>query len=171
MNIKQNAKEQVEKLRKLFFELEQPVEAKDDAMNFAEYKLNDGTPVMIDKLEIGGIVTLNDAPVADGEYTLEDGTIITILDGLIAELASPAEEAEVEEVEAKDAEQPAMMSKEDFEDFKKFIESKFAKQEQANQKNIEVLEQIMSFEVEKPLQQNAVDFESLTPLQKFRLTK
>lgn len=171
MNIKQNAKEQVEKLRKLFFELEQPVEAKDDAMKFAEYKLIDGTSVMVDKLEIGGIVTLNDAPVADGEYILEDGTIITILEGLIAELASPAEEAKVEEVEAQEAEQPVMMTKEDFEDFKKFIESKFAKQEQANQKNIEVLEQIMSFEVETPLQQNAVDFESLTPLQKFRLTK
>lgn len=43
-----------------------------------EYSLADGTKVMIDKLEIGGLVTLNDAPAPMGEHYLADGSKIEL---------------------------------------------------------------------------------------------
>lgn len=46
-----------------------------------------GTPVNVETPE--GVV-----PAASGEYTLEDGTVITIVDGVISELQAPAEEGE-----------------------------------------------------------------------------
>ena len=60
-----------------------------------EYKLQDGTAVTIDKLEVGGKVMCGDAACADGAYTLEDGTKFTVASGLITEItpasAAPAE--------------------------------------------------------------------------------
>lgn len=47
-----------------------------------EYQLKDGSKVNIDKLEVGGIVTLPDGtPYANGECYLADGSTITITDG------------------------------------------------------------------------------------------
>lgn len=57
-----------------------------------DYKLKDGSVVSIDKLEVGGIVTVNSEPAADGEYVLEDGTNISVSGGVISELESPAAE-------------------------------------------------------------------------------
>lgn len=59
-----------------------------------EYSLADGTKVMIDKLEIGGMVTLNDAPAPMGEHILADGSKIELdAKGAIVsiEAAEPAE--------------------------------------------------------------------------------
>lgn len=58
-----------------------------------EYSLADGTKVMIDKLEIGGMVTLNDAPAPMGEHYLADGSKIELdANGAITsiEAAEPA---------------------------------------------------------------------------------
>lgn len=41
------------------------------------YTLADGTPVEIDKLEVGGIVMVAGLPAAEGEHELSDGTKIT----------------------------------------------------------------------------------------------
>lgn len=66
-----------------------------------EYSLADGTKVMIDKLEIGGLVTLNDAPAPMGEHILADGSKIKLDEaGAIIEIeadepAAPAVEPEV----------------------------------------------------------------------------
>lgn len=46
-----------------------------------------GTPVNVETPE--GLV-----PAASGEYTLEDGTVITIVDGFITEIEAPTEEGE-----------------------------------------------------------------------------
>lgn len=46
-----------------------------------------GTPVNVETPE--GLV-----PAASGEYTLEDGTVITIVDGFITEIEAPAEDGE-----------------------------------------------------------------------------
>lgn len=59
-----------------------------------EYSLADGTKVMLDKLEIGGMVTINDLPAPVGEHMLADGTKITLDEaGVITEIeaAEPAE--------------------------------------------------------------------------------
>lgn len=56
-----------------------------DASAFAgtEYTLADGTKVSIDKMEAGGNVQQGNAPIANGDYTLEDGSKITCVDGVI----------------------------------------------------------------------------------------
>jgi len=59
-----------------------------------EYALADGTKVMLDKLEIGGMVTINDLPAPVGEHLLADGTKIKLDEaGVIVEIeaAEPAE--------------------------------------------------------------------------------
>ena len=46
------------------------------------YSLEDGTKIMIDKLEVGGIVTLEDGtPAPAGEHYLADGTEIILAEG------------------------------------------------------------------------------------------
>lgn len=68
-------------------------------------KLEDGTPLNIDKMEVGGIVTLEDGTLAlAGEYKLEDGTVLVIGEaGVIADIKkmdeTPVEEAQIENAE------------------------------------------------------------------------
>ena len=82
------------------------------------YSLEDGTKVMIDKLEVRGIVTLEDgSPARVGEHTLADGTKIVVGEGgVIAEIMPKEEEPKVEiEVdsasEEKKKEEEAMKKK------------------------------------------------------------
>jgi hypothetical protein len=102
-----NAQEAILKIRALFEDAQVPV-AESKAMPMdkpakleaIEYSLEDGTKVMIDKLEIGGIVANSDgSPVVAGELKLADGTSIQIDDkGSIIEVASPAEDMQPEEM-------------------------------------------------------------------------
>jgi len=57
-----------------------------------EYILQDGTKIVVDKLAIGGTVTLNGAPAPDGSHQLQDGTVIETVSGKITEITTPAEE-------------------------------------------------------------------------------
>lgn len=66
------------------------------------YTLADGTPVKIDKLEIGGTVMVNEMPAPAGDHALADGTIVsTDANGIITNIV-PAK-VEVEEPEAPEA--------------------------------------------------------------------
>ena len=51
-----------------------------------DYTLKDGTAVSIDKLEVGGVVLISEAPAPDGEYELQDGTKMTVVAGAITEI-------------------------------------------------------------------------------------
>jgi hypothetical protein len=83
----------IEKFKKIFFSLEEPV------ISFTDLKLSDGTMISIDKpsAEIGAKVTVEvdgvKSDALDGDYTLEDGTVISVLGGMISEIATPAAEA------------------------------------------------------------------------------
>lgn len=59
--------------------------------------LNDGTILTVDKMEVGATATITTAdgvvPAPDGEYTSQDGTVITVMGGLVAEIATKEEEA------------------------------------------------------------------------------
>lgn len=46
-----------------------------------ETTLKDGTPVKVDRLEVGGVVMVNDAPAPAGEHELADGTKIVVGEG------------------------------------------------------------------------------------------
>lgn len=64
--------------------------------------LKDGNVLQVEKMEVGAMANMvtpdGVMPAADGEYVAEDGTVITVMGGLIAEIATAAEEApEVEE--------------------------------------------------------------------------
>lgn len=63
-----------------------------------EYILQDGTKIVVDKLAIGGTVTLNGAPAPDGSHQLQDGTVIETVSGKITEITTPAEESADESV-------------------------------------------------------------------------
>lgn len=65
------------------------------AVEMKEMTLKDGTKVMIDKVEVGGVVMAGDAPAAAGTVELEDGTVVTIGEaGVITEVKPKDEPAE-----------------------------------------------------------------------------
>lgn len=76
-------------------------------------KLEDGTPIWISKLEVGGEVYIMDenmekAPIFDGEHILTDGSIVVTVDGKITEIKPKAEEVVTEELaEPTPAEAPS----------------------------------------------------------------
>lgn len=60
-----------------------------------DYQLKDGTPISIDKLEAGGVVTLNGSPAPAGSYELADGMIVTVGEGgVITEVMAAAQPAQ-----------------------------------------------------------------------------
>lgn len=133
--------------QKFYTELQQPVE---QPAQFGEYSLADGTTVMIDKMEIGGKVMANDAPVMDGEYQLADGTKMKVAGGAITEIEAPApaEPAAPEDMSAKFAaiesrlqgfESALNASKAENENLK----ATFAKQEELNQHFIKMFETLV----------------------------
>lgn len=75
---------------------------------FADVTLQDGSTIQVDNLAINGKVTLNDLPVADGSYTLQDGTTIEVVGGIITEVSAASDNEPTEqetEVDMKTPEQ------------------------------------------------------------------
>lgn len=59
---------------------------------FSDYKLNDGTMISADKVEVGGSVTINGVAAAAGDYVLEDGSTITVDASGVITAVKPKEE-------------------------------------------------------------------------------
>jgi len=102
-----NAQEAILKIKALFEDapMTEPVDSTDVKVEMMEYSLLDGTKVMIDKLEVGGKVTMEDGSNAPlGEHQLADGTKVVVDEaGVILEMEAPKEDEvpEEEPVEAK----------------------------------------------------------------------
>lgn len=132
---------------------------------FTQYELAAGGSVTIDKLEIGGVVTIDGNPALPGDLELKDGTKLKIGDnGVIAEMETGAAPP------APAAAPPAMpngMSEETFKAFEtstnqkfseyelKFAsyENKFSEYEQKLEKSTKVIEQLLKLSevlVDKP---------------------
>lgn len=82
--------------------VEAPVEAPTAEVKLEDVILKDGNVLQVEKMEVGAMANMvtpdGVMPAADGEYVAEDGTVITVMGGLISEIATAAEEApEVEE--------------------------------------------------------------------------
>jgi hypothetical protein len=108
-----NPIELLQEVKKLVFQ--------EETMPAPSYSLEDGTKVLIDKLEVGGVVTLEDgAPAPVGEHTLADGSMVVLSEGgVIAHIMPKEVEEKVEiEVESKDYEDK---KKEEEEEMKKKI--------------------------------------------------
>ncbi len=76
--------EAINKIKQMFAEAgEMPMPSAKPLQSFAEYTLKSGAKVMIDKLEVGGKVTLvdeggNEVPAPVGDHELIDGSVITL---------------------------------------------------------------------------------------------
>jgi hypothetical protein len=108
-----NPIELLQEVKKLVFQ--------EETMPAPSYSLEDGTKVLIDKLEVGGVVTLEDGtPAPVGEHTLADGSMVVLSEGgVIAHIMPKEVEEKVEiEVESKDYEDK---KKEEEEEMKKKI--------------------------------------------------
>lgn len=108
------------KIKAMFAEQQEVVAPEVAVANFAEYVLASGVKVMVDKLEVGGKVTLldeagNEVPAPAGEHTLADGSVIvldetgTILEIKVPEVEVEAPESEVELMKKKVAEMEAQL--------------------------------------------------------------
>jgi hypothetical protein len=99
--------EAVKMIKQMFTDAGQlPVASAERLQSFAEYTLKSGAKVMIDKLEVGGKVTLVDeggreVPAPAGEHELADGSVILLDENsIITEIKVPEVELpEVPEVE------------------------------------------------------------------------
>jgi len=95
----QKLSEAVKKIKSFFTEL--PL---DSTVEMKEMTLEDGTKIKVSgEFVEGSLITIvqvdgNEIPAPDGELVLEDGTVITIKDGVIASIL-PAEKEEVKEEE------------------------------------------------------------------------
>jgi len=97
-----NYKEAIDKIKGIFDAQAAPMPGMPDmnpaVSDLPEYILQDGTKIVVDKLEIGGSVTLNGSPAPDGSHQLQDGTVIETVSGKITEITTPAEESADESV-------------------------------------------------------------------------
>ena len=91
----------------------------EETMPAPAYSLEDGTKILIDKLEVGGVVTLeNGTPAPAGEHTLADGSKVVLAEGgVIAEIMPKQVEEDKVEIEIESAED----KKSDIEEMKEKI--------------------------------------------------
>jgi hypothetical protein len=161
--------EAINKIKQMFAEAgELPVASVEPTQSFAEYSLKSGAKVMIDKLEVGGKVSLideggNESPAPAGEHELIDGSVI-VLDEAATILSVKVPEVEVPEVEVdsdkhyddgmkKKGEEDMMKNKieemqKNLDEIKMAYDAKFASQELKFSKGIsdisDVLVQILN---------------------------
>ena len=178
-------KEAVEKIRTMIFgdeEKQVAIPAPAEPLKFAEYKLKSGAIVEVDKVEVGGSVTLNGQPAPDGEHELEDGTKIVVAGGLITEVkkpeAAPVVEVEVEAMKKlpgmfSEMEQGFAAAKTDIAELRSTIEDQkntIAKQAETLKQMFHLVETIANSSVQPPVEP-VKSFDELSPLEKFRAQK
>jgi uncharacterized coiled-coil protein SlyX len=178
-------KEAVEKIRTMIFgDMEKQVAtpAPAEPQKFAEYKLKSGAMVSIDKVEIGGSVTLNGEPAPDGEHEFEDGSKIVTVGGLITEVKK-AEMAPVVEVEVEamkklpgmfsDFQQGFAAAKTDIAQLKQTVadqKNTIDKQSETLKQMFSLVETIANSSVQTPAEP-VKGFDEMSPLEKFRAQK
>jgi len=76
-----------------------------EVLEIKEATLTDGTIIQYDKLEVGGVVMAiteeGEVPAPDATHELEDGTLITTVDGIITDIVEGKEEVAEEDAEAE----------------------------------------------------------------------
>lgn len=137
-----------------------------------DYKTLDGQTVLsISDLVVGGDVMIGETAAPDGEYTLENNTIVQVAAGKIVELSSPVEDTMPEEMKKMQDTITKMSSQ------IAALESAINTQKQNFSASITNNKDLMDLVVElseksivAPVEK-VVDYSKLTPLQKFRLSK
>ena len=169
-----STKDAIEKIKSMLFGDEEkqmalPVPA--EAQKFEDYKLKNGAVVSIDKLEVGGSVTLEGNHAPDGEHELENGKKIETKGGLIVEVKDMVEAPKVEvEVEAM-KKLPGMFAAMD--ELKQVVQDQavtIAKQQDSLKQMFALVETMANNSIQAP-KEAAKSFEEMTPLEKFRAQK
>lgn len=180
------AKEGIDQIKKLLFG-EQPVTAQEapaqapaPEQKMQDVKTADGKVLVVDKLEVGGNVLLDGIAAPDGEYPLEDGTILQVAGGLIVELSSPAEDLIPEEAPAAPAPSEMAQFKAEFEQFKaefgaqkqafSAVQSELAANKEAFTQLLSVVELMSNASVQQPVVAPKA-FSEMTPIERFRAAK
>lgn len=109
-------------------------------------------------------------PIMDGEYTMEDGNIVTIASGVVAEIASKAEEApELPEVVAPELNYPKEMDTK-----MSAMQVSLESQISSLNKQVVLLNKVVNEILNTPIQNEtkvSKNWEELSPLEKYRLSK
>jgi len=178
-------KEAVQMIRTMIFgDMEKQVAtpAPAEPQKFMEYKLKSGAVVSIDKLEVGGSVTLNGEPAPDGEHEFEDGSKIVVASGLITEVkkaeGAPVVEVEVEAMKKlpgmfSEMEQGFAAAKTDIAQLKQTIaeqKNTIDKQSETLKQMFHLVETIANTSVQQPTEK-VKSFEEMSALEKFRASK
>lgn len=149
--------EAINKIKQMFAEAgELPMASVEPTQSFAEYSLKSGAKVMIDKLEVGGKVSLVDdmgveTPAPAGEHELIDGSVIVLDENsIILEVKAPmAEMPEGPEDEAPMPVAEDLMKKKieemqkQLDEIKMSYEAKFATQELKFSKGISDISDVL----------------------------
>lgn len=145
-----------------------------EPIKMAEIKLVDGNVVSVEGEFIVGakifLVTPEGLVVApNGEHTAEDGTVITVLDGVITEVASKEEEApempeQMSEINKLKTEMASMLAE------LNSLKAEFAKQNETSKLTLSAINKIIETPVAEPVEMK-VDFSTLTAYQKHKLAK
>ncbi len=114
------------------------------------------------------------SPVMDGEYTMEDGNIVTIASGVVAEIAS--KEAEVETAKTPEEKEKALVPEEMKKDMYQMSAVQVSLQSElvSLKKQVVLLNKVVNEILNTPIQNEtkvSKNWEELSPLEKFRLTK
>jgi hypothetical protein len=137
-----------------------------------DYKTLDGQTVLsISDLVVGGDVMIGETAAPDGEYTLDNNTIVQVAAGKIVELSSPVEDTMPEEMKKMQDTITKMSTQ------IATLESALNTQKQnfylsvANNKELmELVVELSEKSIVAPVEK-VIDYSKLTPLQKFRLSK
>lgn len=144
-----------------------------EPVKFASAKLADGTAINIqgDSLAVGVMITVmteaGEAPLPDGEYTLEDGTVFEVAGGSVAEVKAPAataEEGMAQEGAAPSSAAPAAPSPTQIIERieKEMVFEKVAKVEELEKKVEDLLQKFAAVEAEnKSLKSDNVKFSKM----------
>lgn len=164
------------KLKSAFMQFaEIPVtEPQPEPIKMAEIKLVDGNVVSVeDEFVVGAKIFLVTpeglVPAPNGEHVAEDGTVITVLDGIIAEVASKEEEApempeQMAEIAKMKCEMASMLAE------LNSLKAEFAKQNETSKLTLSAINKIIETPVAEPVEMK-VDFSTLTAYQKHKLAK
>jgi hypothetical protein len=110
------------------------------------------------------------SPVMDGEYTMEDGNVVKILSGVIAEIESK----KVEEVEAPEVVESELKYPKEMDTKMSAMQVSLESQISSLKKQVVLLNKVVNEILNTPIQNEtkvSKNWEELSPLEKYRLTK
>jgi hypothetical protein len=137
-----------------------------------DYKTLDGQTVLsISDLVVGGDVMIGETAAPDGEYTLDNNTIVQVAAGKIVELSSPTEDTMPEEMKKMQDTITKMSSQiAGLESALNTQKQNFSASITNNKDLMELVVELSEKSIVAPVEK-VVDYSKLTPLQKFRLSK